>query len=319
MMQFFKNRQIRKQARMLRDGARKLLRIQRDILQPKQIEEVRAACNALDGALKQRDMAGIESFGKKLETQVERVFPRRSDSGIRENVEVLLVAAIVAMGVRTFFLQPFKIPTGSMQPTLYGVYPPPNQPPLSYEHGTPSIIERLTGTALFGHMYEPYGYRTRGDFIFVDKISYHFRKPKRGEVIVFLTDNIPDMSTDNRGKFFIKRLIGFAGDVLRIDPPHVYVNNQLLDSRPGFERIYSMKNGYSGYVNAPARGFGGQRYHLTSPQDEYVVPAHHFFPMGDNSPNSYDGRYWGSVPDEDLVGRAILVYWPFSRRFGLID
>jgi signal peptidase I len=127
-----------------------------------------------------------------------------------------LVAVIVAMAVRTFFIQPFKIPTGSMQPTLYGIYPPPeSSPPEPYKTlQGPSFLEKIAGILFQGNMYEEYGYRSRGDHIFVDKISYHFRKPHRGEVIVFDTSHITELG-NARGKFYIKRLIGLENDVIQ--------------------------------------------------------------------------------------------------------
>jgi len=235
---------------------------------------------------------------------------------LRENIEVLLVAVIVAMAVRTFFIQPFKIPTGSMQPTLYGVYPPPNDRPTEYVRRPPSILERLAGIIFQGKMYETYGYRTRGDHIFVDKISYHFRKPRRGEVIVFDTTHIPEIPAPSRGNFYIKRLIGLENDVIQIKPPYVLVNGEVLDERPAFKRIYSLENGYHGYVIPET--YPAPKY-FPSSASTYTVPPKHLFPMGDNSRSSLDGRFWGSVPQEDLVGRAVFVYWPFSERFGRVD
>ena len=60
------------------------------------------------------------------------------------------------------------------------------------------------------------------------------------------------------------------------------------------------------------------RPHLADPNQTFIVPQRHYFAMGDNSYNSYDSRYWGPVPEENLVGRGLLVYWPFNRHWGLI-
>jgi signal peptidase I len=317
MISWWKTRRTLKHAREFSRGARKMLRVQRDLLDPARAAEVAAAGDELDAAIRARNLKAVEVALERVEQRLERTVPATRHHAIRENVEVFLVAAIVAMAIRTFFLQPFKIPTGSMQPTLYGIFPAPDrEAPLAYQAGPPDPIARLFGMAFLGRIYETFGYRTRGDHIFVDKISYHFRKPQRGEVVVFDTQHIPELPAGSRGKFYIKRLIGVARDRLRIVEPHVLVNDQVLDSRPAFKRIYSCRDGYNGYV-LPGR-YAGARY-FKSPIDEYVVPDKHLFVMGDNSRASLDGRYWGSVPQEDLVGRAILVYWPFSRRWGRID
>jgi signal peptidase I len=311
-----------KQAREFVAGSRKLLRIHRDVLGPRNLQEIARASDDLAGAIKTRNIATVSSLREKLEMQLENSLPRQNRAALRENVEVLLVAVIVAMAVRTFFFQPFKIPTGSMQPTLYGVYParPPwsmlYEPPLPYANGRPSIVERVLGVAVYGRIYDADGYRARGDHIFVDRFTYHFRKPRRGEVVVFAIDNIPYLlgaSQHGRGTFYIKRLIGFEHDTVQIKPPYVLVNGKVVDDRPAFERIFSRQNGYHGYT-IPT----GARY-IHSENDGYTVPAKHLFVLGDNSPNSLDARFWGSVPENDLVGRAMLVYWPFTKRFGLIE
>jgi signal peptidase I len=309
----WRNRKTFKQARELVAGARKLVRINRDILRPEHILTVHKGCEELTACVRTRDAARAAKLMEKFDEQLAGIFPRPKYAGLRENLEVLLVALIVAMGVRTFFIQPFKIPTGSMQPTLFGVYPQFGSDPLAYQNGPPWLLHRLWGAILLGRIHEPNGFRTRGDHIFVDKISYHFRKPKRGEVIVFDTANIPELSAGSRGKFYIKRLVALENDKVQISPPYLRVNGDTLESMLPFKRMYSMMNGYHGYV------LPGSSKYFRDPFDVYAVPSDHLFVLGDNSRHSLDGRFWGAVPSQDLVGRAILVYWPFSRRFGRID
>jgi signal peptidase I len=316
MMRWWKNRQILKQSRELVAAARKLVRIHRDVLEPAKVQAVSSASSVLASQIKARDIDGVQTARDRLEKLLDQVFPRPPQAGLRENVEVLLVAVIVAMGVRTFFVQPFKIPTGSMQPTLYGVFPQENQPPLLYSERRPSVPEKIFGIALLGRIYEDIGYRTRGDHIFVDKISYHFRKPERGEVIVFETTDIPDIPASSRGKFYIKRLVALGGDTVQVNPPYALVNGKILDGRPAFKRIYSRQNGYSGYIIPES--YPPPKY-IRSRDDVYQVPSEGLFVLGDNSSSSLDGRFWGAVPSRSLVGRAFMVYWPFSRRFGQID
>jgi len=326
MMNWWRNYSALKHARQVVKGTRKVLRMHRDILDSQQVTDVATAADSLAGAVKAKNAGALSGLEEKLDRQLERAFPRQRFAELRENVEVFLVAAIVAMAVRTFFIQPFKIPTGSMQPTLFGIYPPPPPPgqwpvapenkPRPYVHGDPSLFAKIIGTIWSGKMYEADGYRSRGDHIFVDRFTYHFRKPERGEVIVFDTTEIEKIPESSRGKFYIKRLIGLAGDEVQIKPPYMYVNGEILDGRPAFKRMYAREDGYTGYVLP--RGFPAPEY-FQSDEDVYKVPPKSLFPVGDNSTSSLDGRYWGSVQENALVGRAVFVYWPFSKRFGLID
>ncbi|MEI6084161.1 MAG: signal peptidase I [Verrucomicrobiota bacterium] len=290
--------------------------MQRDILDIRQVDDVTKAANDLAGAVATKNADAVAGLAEKLDRQLERAFPRQPFAGLRENVEVFLVAAIVAMAVRTFFIQPFKIPTGSMQPTLYGIYPPePGLLPYT-SSGKPSLPEMIFGVAWQGKIYQQHGYRSRGDHIFVDRFTYHFRKPKRGEVVVFDTTDIAKIPESSRGKFYIKRLIGLAGDKIQIKPPYVLIGGEILNGRPAFQKMYDRDDGRSGYVLP--RGFPPPEY-FRSEDDVYQVPPKSLFPLGDNSTSSLDGRYWGSFHEKALVGRAVLVYWPFTKRFGLID
>src|SRR5580704_443139 len=104
----------------------KMFDAQRDILSAQAVAGLETALREARAAVKNK--AGDEVLKKQmanLENAANKWLKPYPNAGIRENVEVLLVALAVAMGIRTFFLQPFKIPTGSMQPTLFGIMPPP--------------------------------------------------------------------------------------------------------------------------------------------------------------------------------------------------
>lgn len=322
MFSFFKKRKALKDAGELAQAARKLIRINRDILDPRRVTEMAGLCDTLQAAIKARDFDRVAEGTRRLDALLSKVFPRPKQAGLRENVEVFLVAGIVAMAVRTFFIQPFKIPTGSMQPTLYGIYPYRDEqrrdPPLPYPDGPPSIAAQIFGRLFLGRIYEPDGYRSRGDHIFVDRFSYHFRKPTRGDVIVFATDFMRERGFDPRGGFYIKRAVAHGGDHVEITPPYLRVNGEILDHRLAFKRIYSLRDGYNGYVLPERYGFNPAKF-LNRENPENDVPPNTWLVLGDNSVSSLDGRFWGTVPQKAVVGRAIFVYWPFSKRFGLVD
>lgn len=318
-MMSWKDRRTLKYAREILRGSQKWLRINRDLVSPAQASAITAAMSELHQALEARSAKAAAAQADKVEQKIGGALPAPPHPGLRENVEMLLVVGILVMGIRTFFIQPFKIPTGSMQPTLYGVYPPPEAPSLPYHNGeAPSIPARVAGIIFQGRIYDMFGYRSRGDHIFVDRFSYHFRKPQRGEVIVFDTRSVTGLPPESRGKFYIKRLIGLPGDRIRIQPPYVLVNDKVLDERKAFQRIYSLQNDYHGYVFA-LPSYQYPRPYIQDALDVFQVPEHNLFVLGDNSRSSLDCRYWGSFPGTDLVGRAMFVYWPFTRRFGLVD
>ena len=357
-----------KHARILLRHAEKLLRYRKDVLSESTISELKTQLKEVRKALRVRDEKAVKAGSEQLHTLYMQYMPTPKDAAWRENMEVILVAVVVAVGIRSYFLQPFKIPTGSMQPTLNGIigHPlPPAQP-------TPNIFRQIGEFVVLGRnyinvvsaeddqvtqvlpkkfaffftfsrivcerqtflVYAPpdtlrqdfkvlpgnhygkgetiaKGAIDTGDQVFVDKFTYNFVKPHRGDVFVFRTDNIFGIPGDPEtgAPFFIKRLSGLAGDTLRIDPPLLYVNGQIATGF-GFRRVMAAREGYRGYALG--------RDYLSDSTKTYSMPEHDFFAMGDNSYNSYDSRWWGPVPEENLVGRGLLVYWPFNRHWGLI-
>lgn len=140
--------------------------------------------------------------------------------------------------------------------------------------------------------------------------------------MVFVTDGL--VNPDGRGfggRFYIKRLVGLPGDELLIRDHKLLVREpgatsfRVLDETddPGFARVHSCRGYYHGYANMP-----GSQY-LRNGNDIFKVPEGHYFMLGDNSENSLDSRYWGTVPRQNLVGTALVVWWPFSRRWGTVD
>ena len=164
-----------------------------------------------------------------------------------------------------------------------------------------------------------------GDHLLVDRFTYNFRRPQRGEIIVFKTKGILGIS--HQDQLYIKRLVGMPGEELRIgDDQHLIVNGRRLDaSTRHFEMVYSMDGKpedfpYVGHVNGKV---GYEKYHrpglapyFPDANASYTISPGHYFAMGDNTLNSADSRAWGELPQENVIGRCWFVYWPFTDRFG---
>ncbi len=202
----------------------------------------------------------------------------------------LFPVVFIVLLLRGFIAEPFRIPSGSMLPTL-----------------------------------------DIGDFILVNKFSYGIRlpawnkkiinigTPQRGDVIVFRYPKDPSVD-------YIKRVVGVPGDKVAYYNKVLYINDKRMPQgkgrvyRPGYDYIVRKSENLSGDVHDildnkmyPARDF------------VITVPKHSYFVMGDNRDNSRDSRYWGFVPDKNLVGHAMIVWfnwelgdWPRWTRIGTI-
>ena len=185
----------------------------------------------------------------------------KSKSTLREYAEALAVAFLLALFIRTFIVQAFKIPSGSMLPTL--------------QIGDHILVNKLR-----------YGIRLP---ILGERVV-KFTDPKRGDIIVFVYPVDPQ-------KDFIKRVIGEPGDTIEIKHKQIFVNDQKIDD----------PNAH--FVDGP-----GENSRLT-PRDNYgpvTVPPDKVFVMGDNRDRSYDSRFWGFVPLDDVKGKAFVIYWSWD-------
>ncbi len=149
-----------------------------------------------------------------------------------------------------------------------------------------------------------------GDALFVDRFTYHFFPPKVGDPIVFRTGTIHYPPQPLGEKYYIKRLAGAEGDVLAIDPPALLIDGEVASGNVAFENNAREIEGYRGYVNTEK-----QMRYLT-PGTSFTVPDDEFFALGDNSRNSLDSRYWGSFDHRAVIGRALFIYYPFTKRWG---
>ncbi len=360
-------RNIKIAKRILRD-TQHFVDMWEDVLPTHIIHDISQARQRLQSSIKSRDMDSCRKYSCSLSSLLANSYPTKTLPRLRENIEVLVVAIAVAMAFRTYFIQPFKIPTGSMQPTLYGITITPVRGPNWTDRFPISLIKlavlgeryievkaKATGTIQMLYKIEPsndsydvfikgiphsihrtmmrhfiFGQRVKrgqvlatgikhyGDHIFVDKVRYNFLPPKRGQIIVFSTDDItyPAVRTNN---FYIKRLVGMPGEEISLSPPYALANGKKILQPDVFRTLAQSKNrGYHGYQYArPVPGMPPPL--LTGENDSIHLNYHEYLPLGDNTLHSLDGRYFGPIKENSIVAPAIFVYWPFSRRWGTIN
>ncbi len=378
--------QARRKLRKILDVLANIRHVDDDVLDQTQktaIEQLIGECAAAKHASADEISDCIASTSERL----LRLVPKKRFYAFREWVDVFAVAMAVAFGVRGLFLQPFRIPTGSMQPTLYGIhfmtkegnanhllmkmpaalnlllfsarqahlelregghletnsirpssntlfeetafrigaceYRLPGTPRKVLEYsGLDPSVEYQSGDVLCD------GYLSQGDHLFVDRVSHNLVGLRRGDVVVFNTEGI--YASDGRsltevsGYYYVKRLVGLPGDTLKIVGSQLFVRPAgsadfipIQALSPVFEKLYSGRGGYQGHSSAT--GGSAHGYLLQRPEDEFTVPDDSYFMLGDNTRFSADSRFWGVVPRRNIVGRALLVFWPLSRRWGRVD
>jgi signal peptidase I len=232
-----------------------------------------------------RAQALAETGGSEAERQ-QRVQEAMREPIIVEYARSFFPVILIVLLFRSFIAEPFKIPSGSMMPTL--------------------LV---------------------GDFILVNKFTYGLRlpvlgtkivpvgEPQRGDVFVFRYPN-PDHDPKKQGEDYIKRVIGLPGDEIRYSNKTLYVN--------GKEIPQTYVGPFVGSGNEGRRMAGAEIHEEMLPGAEHQllqsrmlvpgregtwqVPAGHYFAMGDNRDNSEDSRYWGFVPEENLVGKAFVIW-----------
>jgi len=181
---------------------------------------------------------------------------------IKEYLEPIAIAILIALFIRTFVVQAFKIPSSSMEPTL--------------QVGDHLLVNKFI-----------YGIK----FPFIGTKYFEFKKPQRGDIIVFIYPK-------DRSKDFIKRVIGTEGEKVQIVRNKIYINNQLIEDPWGRydERVRSTK-----YLQ-PMEIFG-----------PVTVPVNSVFVLGDNRDNSQDSRFWGFVNVNEVKGKALIIYFSWDR------
>jgi len=366
-MKFFERRRWKKLLAQLWHDAHHVRHMRGDIAPEAQLEELTAAENDLREAWEHKNEEELTAAATRINAAISAIYPPVRFPRIRENVEVFVVALAVAMAFRTYFIQPFKIPTGSMQPTLHGIIVKPQNekgimdqfplnlvslaffgqhysevkaqtsgevkiPAESYDQiddsyhfyigGIPHSVKRgmtlhfKRGEKVNKGQILATGRIIHGDHIFVDKVRYNFSRPKRGNIIVFSTDQI-DYPNIRPNTFYIKRLAALPGETVNIDPPYLVINGHRITSPYPFKRLVTGTNlGYYGYTLANENK-EKPSYLCRLGQTRTLEPGH-YLPLGDNSAHSLDGRYFGTIEESALVGPAFVIYWPLSKRWGLV-
>jgi signal peptidase I len=163
---------------------------------------------------------------------------------------------------------------------------------------------------------------TLGDALFVDRLSYHFKRPEAGDPFVFRTGEIPGIEGGAENivdKYYIKRIGGVAGERLEIKNGALLVNGEPRSEVEAFQRNERQEGDYKGYVYPTQNDPSNPPQLLTAPGVTVELPTGTFVALGDNSANSLDSRYWGYVPEKSVIGKAIFIYYPFTKRWGLAE
>src|SRR6266704_3792226 len=207
-------------------------------------------------------------------------------SQVREYAEALAVALLLALVIRTFVVQAFKIPSGSMLPTL--------------QIGDHLLVNKF----LYGARLE----------IPLTDVSLGrlpgLRKPRPGDVIVFLAP--ARASADRQRRDFIKRVIAVEGQTIEVRAQQVYIDGKPWDD-PHATFLSGKPDPTAERPSNPLLRPCGNLESGSGPNcAPYTVPPGHFFVMGDNREQSYDSRFWGSVPLEDVKGQAFVIYWSMN-------
>lgn len=208
---------------------------------------------------------------RKSRNPIDRLFPNLPH-GWRVALDwIVTIAGAVAivLAIKAWVVNPYRIPSSSMEPTLHCA-----RPGQGCESNT-------------------------SDRVLANRFIYHFRDPRRGEIVVFHTPPLAKVKCGGGGGTFVKRLIGLPGEVWEERAGYVYINGNKLNE----PYIHPDRRDTQSYTlkNIPPIGT------MTRiPKDMYLM-------MGDNRSSSCDSRVWGLVPRKNLIGEVFATYWPPSR------
>ena len=341
-----------------------------DVLPPETRAALAERFEDLRQAIRCRETEALDGVVATWRAELAEARPRTRWPVAAEWFDVIVSALAVAFCFRAYYYQPFQIPTGSMQPTLYGIHAEEADAPSAWDKGSLRFLKwcatgeryqevrvRAPGiVSAYGPSEKPgygtvlvngrdrydlpsdvalslrqtlppgsrvamnqclwRGYVRSGDFLFVNRWVWNFRHPRLGETIVFSTRGLP-MLPDNQ--HYIKRLCGRPGDTVELRPDSSYL---WVNGRPATEpaRLEEIAEHLRPWPGAPAYpGYAPAQGSPYPTQTRFALGPGEYLALGDNSGNSLDSRYWGTVPSRNLLGPASFVHWPFaSPRWGKI-
>lgn len=284
-----------------------------------------------------RKKTRLKSLSETSETraadpQPEAQAQHHEQTGLRAWGEALILAFVLAMFVRVFIFELYKVPTGSMTPTIIGgtiietdldtngepdlgVFLGNRMQEFLRKNGKLEYAKTETVDAeTYNGWVEAGMIHNEHHRIFVNKFTYWFRPPERGEIIVFKT---PEPAFDPTKPLFIKRAVGVPGDEISFDAKgHLQIANDPNFSRFEFFTDHHYRNtaepmqpGFSrfDYVDYEDAGNAGVRLKAIHLPEDMV------YAMGDNTESSLDSRYWGGVKLDRLKGKAFFRYWPLRK------
>jgi signal peptidase I len=287
-----KLRDARRLAKTRIKEANKLLKRAKDGVSESSRNAIRGSCDETADAAKTDNTEKIQRASDHLGELIDTDLGVYRKPAWRESLEQILVAVLIALVLRSFVLEAFKIPSGSMIPTL------------------------AIGDQIFVNKWV-YGLRVP----FTSIRIVDFAPPKRGDVVVFIFPNEPHDD-------FIKRVIGVPGDVIEVRKGVVYVNNEELPREEmgqldAWDRETSTSVWSQQHSIAYTEHLNGKAYTVLQDPTQgrpttynfapTVVSPGHLFVMGDNRDHSWDSRGWGQVPLQNVLGRAMFVWWSWGK------
>jgi signal peptidase I len=294
-------------------------------LAPEALDEAERLAEAVRKALRDKD---VDALGKTLDALTEHVdkdlLPFRPNA-FWETVKALLIAVAIAVFIRWMFIEPFRIPSGSMIPTLLigdqlmvnrMAFGPDVFVPLIDPDPSPEAMDKLRMKGAIRWSFHIAGH----EIDIQARKLWTRREPRRGEVVVFRFPNNPRED-------YIKRVIGIPGDKIELKDRRLYINDQLQPE--DLVGPYTGPNGETGcgdfeLYHETLAGTPVNRVHELIHCNDYpasgifsdygpiTVPAGTFFGMGDNRDRSSDSRSWGFAPLSHLKGTAMFIHLPLD-------